>query len=288
MIETLYPPQFPFLLQNIHDPPRKLYVEGSLPPLTHKVLCVVGSRTPSSYGEEACKKLIAGLKGYDISIISGLALGIDGIAHRAALEAGLHTVAFPGSGLDPKALHPKTHHRLANEILYAGGALVSEFDHLQHGTDWTFPKRNRLMSGISDATLVIEARMLSGSLITARDAMEQNRPLGVVPGSIFSELSEGPHSYLREGATPVMSVDDILGLLGLGMHENGRTSLQPTLLLGLSEEEQKLVELLRIESRTIDELIATSGFAAREVNEMLSRLEIEGVVKERNGRIFMA
>ena len=188
-----------------------------------KFLCVVGSRKYTDYGKEACQKLIAGLRGHNIVIVSGLALGIDGIAHRAALDAGLTTIAIPGSGLNPSVLYPSSNRQLAEKIIESGGALISEFEPMFKATTYSFPQRNRIMAGISHATLIIEAEIKSGTLITSRLATEYNRDVATVPGSIFSKTSEGPNMLLRLGATPVSSSAHILETLGFKIEEDKTT-----------------------------------------------------------------
>src|SRR3989344_2642579 len=185
-LAQLTPNLFPRRLREIPDPTEKIYLKGTLPSEDHKWLCVVGSRKYSSYGKEVCEKLIEGLRGYPVVIVSGLALGMDAIAHRAALSAKLHCVAVPGSGLDPSVLYPATNRRLADEILKAGGVLLSEFEPNFRATAWSFPQRNRIMAGLSDAVLVIEAEKRSGTLITARLATAYHRDVFTIPGSIFS------------------------------------------------------------------------------------------------------
>ncbi len=279
---TLEKNEIPFRLQEIPEPPKKLYVQGILPKEDTLMLCVVGARKYSSYGEKACKELILGLKGYNICIVSGLALGIDAIAHRSALEAGLQTIAFPGSGLNEKVLYPTTNKKLADEILYAGGALISEFEMNQEGAHWTFPQRNRLMAGISQATLVIEAELKSGTLITSKLATDYNRDVGAVPGEIFSPLSEGPHMLIRLGATPVTCSNDILEMLGFNRPEDG--AIQKELPLGLSNTEKEIIKLLQIEAHTNEQLVIKSNLDARSLNEILSSLEIQGLIEEKDGR----
>lgn len=289
-IYTLNKSELPFLLQQITDPPERLFIKGSLPKSDAKVLCVVGARKNSSYGHEACKKLILGLKGHNICIVSGLALGIDSIAHKSAIEAGLQTISFPGSGLDPKVLYPQSHARLAEEIIYTGGALLSEFEMMQEGAFWTFPQRNRLMAGISHATLVIEAELISGTLITSRLATEYNRDVGAVPGPIFSPLSEGPNMLIGLGAKIIRNSDDILEILSLKTskdlegQENSRKNIQPSLLLILSENERKIIEFIQIEPHTAEQLTMKSKLSAKDINEGLSSLEIQGLINESGGR----
>jgi DNA processing protein len=282
-IYTLEKNEIPYLLQQINDPPKKLYIKGTLPKTDTVTLCIVGARKYSSYGEEACRKLILGLKGYNICIVSGLALGIDAIAHRAALDANLQTIAFPGSGLNDNVLYPATNKKLADEIVYAGGALISEFEMNQIGTHWTFPQRNRLMAGISKATVVIEAELKSGTLITSKFATDYNRDVGAIPGQIFSPLSKGPHMLIRLGATPITCSNDILEMLGLKTKDEIK-NIQPNLLLNLTENERKIIEYLQIESCTNEQLFLKSNLSAKEINEILSSLEIQGLIEENFGK----
>src|SRR3990167_8447881 len=158
----------PKALLEIPQPPEDLWIIGELPPEDLIYLCVVGSRKFTSYGKEACEKIIAGLKGYPIVIVSGLAMGIDAIAHKKALSVGLKALVFPGSGLSREAMYPKTNIKLAEEIFNSGGCFLSEFEPDFKATLWSFGRRNRLMAGISKAVLIIEAEERSGTLITAR------------------------------------------------------------------------------------------------------------------------
>ena len=183
--------EFPALLREIPQPPTTLNYRGSLPSPDITLLSVVGSRKYTSYGKQVVDELIGGLKNYPIGIVSGLALGIDSLAHEAALKNNMYTLSIPGSGLLDEVLYPATHKPLAHRILAAGGGLLSEFAPDFRATDWSFPMRNRLVAGISRATLLIEAAERSGTLITARMATDYNRELLVVPGSIFSKTSAG-------------------------------------------------------------------------------------------------
>lgn len=218
-IRTIARDEFPkaglIPLLEIPEPPETLWVRGALPDSTFKKLAVVGSRALTPYGQEACEMLIKGLAGYPISIISGLALGGDACAHRAALGAGLHTVAIPGSGLSDRAISPQTNLALAKEILASGGALLSEHEPNTTARPAYFPSRNRIVVGMSDAVLVIEAGERSGSLITARLASEYNRNLMCVPHRIGDPNSEGTHQFIRLGAELVSSPEHILATLGL-------------------------------------------------------------------------
>lgn len=287
-LKQLSPDEFPELLRQIPDPPKKLYVRGELSALSGaegpsketKMLAVVGSRTLTNYGRQACRHLIEGLRGYPITIVSGLAYGADAEAHKAALEAGLPCVGVPGSGLDWNVLYPRANVGLAREIVENNGALVSEFDPNTKAAQWTFPKRNRVMTGLSHATLIIEAKELSGTLITARLTVEYNRELLVVPGSIFSEESRGAHQFLRLGATAITCPEDILVSLGIAKREGSETLT--SLREDLSPEEQRVIEIIRAPLPR-DELLETLKIPITEANVLLSAMEIKGLVVEELG-----
>lgn len=277
--------QLPKRLQEISDPPKKLYIRGNLPKEEYKWLAVVGARKNSQYGKDACEKLIAGLRGQPIVIVSGLAMGIDSIAHRSALDAGLVTIAVPGSGLDDKVLYPSLNKSLANKILESGGALLSEFEPNYKATIWGFPQRNRIMAGLSDAVLVIEAETKSGTLITSRLASEYNREVLTVPGSIFSRNSDGPNMLIRLGATPVRSSEDILEALGLLTDEAKQKSLDLK-YTDCSAEEMKIIDALA-NPLSRDDLARKLGIPVSELNTLLSILEIKGLIKESLGEIHL-
>ncbi len=270
----------PALLREIPDAPKRMTIRGTYPPETCKFLAVVGSRTYSPYGRQACEMLVKGLAGYPVVIVSGLALGIDGIAHQAALDAGLRTVAVPGSGLDERVLYPAAHRRLARDILAAGGALVSEFDPSWKPRPESFPQRNRIMAGMSHAVLVIEAEIKSGTLITSKLATEYNRDVLAVPGPIHSSTSCGPHMLIKKGAALIERSEDILEALGIEPNVKG----QPRLRFDLSPDEQRVVALLT-EPRGRDELVKLLGVNASEANILLSSLELKGVIAERMGKV---
>jgi len=279
-IRQLATEEFPELLKEINDPPKKLYIKGELPPAGMKYLCVVGSRKYSPYGKEACKTLIEGLRGYPIVIVSGLALGIDSIAHETALDVGLRTIALPGSGLGDDALYPRTNKNLAKRILDEGGALLSEFEENFKATLYSFPQRNRVMAGMSNAVFIIEAQERSGTLITSKFATEYNRDVLTVPASIFSGHSYGPHMLLRLGATPIRNSDDILEALSFNIEKKQQT-------IGfedLSEKEQKIIKILNT-PMSRDDLIALLDLPIQEINVTLSAMEIKGIIKESYGEM---
>lgn len=263
--------EFPPLLREIPQPPLTLNYRGRLPPTELKLLSVVGSRKYTSYGKQVVDHLIAGLAQYPIGIVSGLALGIDSLAHEAALRHNLYTLAIPGGGLSDESLYPATHKRLAKRILEADGGLLSEFKPDFKATKWSFPQRNRLVAGISHATLLIEAAEKSGTLITARLATDYNRELLVVPGGIFSQHSVGTHQFLKLGATPVTSPSDILHALHVELSESSDTSISAT----LTRDEMQVLALLS-EPLQKDTLIRQLNMNISEATQLLMLMELNG------------
>ncbi len=207
--------EYPAQLREIPTPPSTIWTRGSWPLPQTKLLAVVGSRALTDYGRSACESLIAGLAGYPISIVSGLALGTDACAHQAALKAGLHTIAVPGSGLHESVIYPRSNAKLAQEILNAGGLLLSEHSDMYRAAARDFPSRNRIMVGLSQAVLVIEAAPQSGTLITARLTHEYNRDLLCVPHRIGEPHGFGANLFLRLGAAYISEPAHILEALGI-------------------------------------------------------------------------
>ena len=281
LIRKLRAKEFPEALREITDPPAELYLKGVLPKKDNKILCVVGSRKFSNYGKEACESIIAGLAGYPITIVSGLALGIDSIAHKAALSAGLQTLAVPGSGLDPKVLYPRSNLVLAEKILEAGGGILSEFDPLFRATPYSFPQRNRIMAGLSHAVLIIEAELKSGTLITSKFATDYNRDVFAVPGSIFSQTSAGPHMLIRLGATPIRDGKDILEAFGFDTQESLPFEQR---YADASPDEIKVITLLASPCSK-DDLLRSLDIPIRDANTLLSMMEIKGMISDRGGEI---
>lgn len=284
VVTSLSPSDFPPLLSEIPDTPKQLFIRGKVPDWNKKFLCVVGARRYTQYGKEACETLIRGLASYPIVIVSGLALGIDSIAHEAALGARLTTVAVPGSGLDSSVLYPATHRGLAEKIIANGGALLSEFEPNFKATPWSFPQRNRIMAGMSHAVLVIEAEKKSGTLITSRLATEYNRDVFTVPGSIFSPNTEGPHMLLRLGATPVTNSGELLEALGFKKTEEAQASRD---YKDCTPEEQKILHLLQ-EPMARNVLIQKLKLPIHQANAILSVLEIKGLIRENFGEIHLS
>lgn len=269
-------------LAEIPTPPEKVYVRGVLPPRGTKCLAVVGSRHYTNYAPQVIEYLIQGIKNYPISIISGLAIGVDSLAHKSALTAGLHTLAVPGSGISDEALYPRQNLSLAHKILEHGGGLLSEFEPNFKATPWSFPQRNRIMAGLSDAVLLIEATEKSGTLITARLTVDYNRELLVVPGNIFSENSKGVHQFLKLGATPVTHPDDIIIALGLTLENE---TMQIPNIHSLTEDEQAVLAILS-EPRDHDTIIRLLPHTPEASLSLLMHMELSGHIHEQNGLFY--
>ncbi len=279
LIHTLGLKEFPSLLREIPEVPKTLNYRGRLPEQGMRLLAVVGSRAYSNYGKQVVQYLISGLQGYNIGIVSGLALGIDSLAHQSALQNNLYTLAIPGSGIAENVIYPYRHRPLARNILDAGGGLLSEFDPHFTATKWSFTQRNRIMAGISHATLVIEATEKSGTLITARMTTDYNRELLVVPGDIFSGNSAGPHQFLKLGATPVTHPHDILHALGINPETKEPLQINT---LDLTDIEKKVLKSLRSDSDT-DSIIRETQLQTQEINSILIQLELQGLLISENG-----
>jgi DNA processing protein len=282
MKSTISATPIPPRLEEIVDSPKQLWIRGTAPDWGSGIfVTIVGSRRYSEYGKLVVEALIRDLAGTPVTIVSGLALGMDELAHRAALKHGLRTLAFPGSGLDDAVIAPATNYRLAMDIVEAGGALFSEFDPAQRATPWTFPKRNRLMAGLSHAVVVIEATQKSGTLITARLATEYNRDLFTVPGSIFRAQAAGPNQLLKAGAYPLTSAQDLLAHYDI---QSPQASAPADTGHDLNDLERAIVRALD-EPRSKTELanLLEKDFTAMAI--ALSGLEIKGYVAETYGKI---
>lgn len=271
--------EWPEGLGEIPEPPERLFIRGTMPREEMKRLAVVGSRAMSRYGEEACRLLIAGLAGYPISIISGLALGVDACAHKAALAAGLHTIAIPGSGLDDSVIGPRANLGLSRDILAAGGALLSEHGPMHAARPFDFPSRNRIMVGLADAVLVIEAGPRSGTLITARLAADYNRDLLCVPHRIGDAHGFGPHLFIRLGAALVSESAHILEALGI---EPGREAGAREAPRDLGGPERAVWDMLE-EPMARDDILRSSTSGPAETLTALVSLELRGAIKEEFG-----
>jgi len=280
---------YPALLAAIPDPPAVLFVEGEPIALSLPQLAMVGARNPTALGRDTASRFAGHLARAGLVITSGLALGIDAASHRGALRAGGRTVAVLGSGLD--VVYPRENHPLALEVA-ASGALVSELPTGTPPLRQHFPRRNRIISGLSVGTLVVEAALHSGSLITARLAGEQGREVFAIPGSIHNTLARGCHRLIRQGAKLVESADDIfheLGslLAGLGTSVDAETpEAQQDSGPELDKEYEILLDALGFEPAGVDTLVARTGFRPDAVASMLLILELEGRVEQQPGGIF--
>ncbi len=277
-IRELAPAKWPAQLLEIPQQPDRLWMRGALPEAGTRFLTVVGSRAMTRYGQEACQKLISGLAGYPVSIVSGLALGVDACAHRAALAAGLHTIAVPGSGLADSVIGPRANLGLAKEILAAGGALLSEHEPAYQAHPHDFPSRNRLMVGLANAVLVIEAGPKSGTLITARLAADYNRELLCVPHRIGDPHAFGSHLFIRLGAVLIAEPVHILEALNIVPRKPDAISDVPE----LEGIEQEILTLLA-EPKSRDEILRGGGAGAGDLLTALVALELRGFIKEEFG-----
>ncbi len=283
-VQRLNTGDFPQGLLEIPQPPKELFITGVLPPKNYVYLAVVGSRKYTNYGKEICEKLINGLHGYPVVIVSGLALGMDTIAHKAALDAGLTCMAIPGSGLSEKVIYPSSNLNLARQIVESGGCLLSEYHPDFRATMWSFPQRNRIMAGLARAVLIVEAEEKSGTLITARLATEYNRDVLTVPGSVFSESSRGTNKLLRLGATPITTPEDLIESLGFDIPTEMERSMIKEKLENISPEEKKIMDILN-EPMSRDEILRKSGLPITKASELLSIMEIKGLITESMGEI---
>lgn len=269
--------RYPKLLKQIHDPPAFLYLRGRIENLHEPQLGMVGCRDMSAYGQMLAFRFAKALAGMGITITSGLALGIDGVAHEGALQAGGHTIAVLGTGLN--LIYPEAHTRLSENILNNGGTLVSEFAPEIGIKREHFPQRNRIISGLSLGVLVVEAAQKSGSLITAKYALEQNRPVFAIPGAIDSPQSQGCHQLLREGALLTEKVEDILQELyePLKRWTHGSQVVAPNSNKQISLD---LLENLSFNSpKSLDELALSTSKTHATLQKELLALELSGEIK---------
>lgn len=269
---TWLDPNYPALLKEIYDPPPVLYAQGDLTCLKETAIAMVGSRKPSITGAETARRFAFELAMSQLSIVSGLALGIDAQAHQGCLEAKGKTIAVLGTGID--CIYPRQHQELAAKISQ-DGLLITEFPLKTKPIAGHFPRRNRIISGLSLITLIVEAAIHSGSLITARLALEQNRDVLAIPGSIHNPQTRGCHYLLRQGAKLVTSSQDILEELGFEQ----QIMIKAKALRPLARSDENLVQFIGFEITTIDQVIARSGLDVEEVACGLATLELQGAVK---------
>lgn len=278
---------YPRLLKEIPDAPAILYTRGNYAWEEKPMMAIVGSRKFTNYGEQATYRFATDLARAGFVVVSGLALGIDSIAHKAALEAGSETLAVLGGGVDDNAIYPRSHLSLAKAIMHSG-ALISEYSPGTQVTEGTFPARNRIVAGMCCGTLIIEASERSGALITARLALDYNREVFAVPGSIFSPNSLGTNSLIKSGAKTVMSVQDILEELpiaGKNKFSEENNSRDPN--ISLSEEEEKIFQILSHEPLHVDKIIKAARLETSSVISTLTMLEIKALAKNIGGMNYI-
>lgn len=278
---TLGDGEYPRPLRNIADPPPVLYVKGQMCPEDDLAVAVVGTRRPTVYGRQAAETFSRGLVENGVTVVSGLAKGIDTFAHRAALDGGGRTIAVLGSGLD--IIYPSENRRLAAEIVERG-ALVSEFPLGTKPDGINFPRRNRIISGLSLASLIVEAGETSGALITAEFALEQGREVYAVPGNIFSSASRGPNRLISEGAKPICEMEDLLEGLKLEsavQHSAARSAIPE------SESEMAVLRCLSHEPLHIDEIRRTVCLPISMVSSTLTMLELKGLARQAGGMNYV-
>lgn len=280
-------PDYPRFLTRLPDPPLALWLRGALEPRDELALAVVGPRRPSAYGHRQGQRFAKQLASLGATIVSGLARGIDTVAHRAALEAGGRTIAVLGSGFSH--LYPEENSGLAEEIAAGHGAVLSEYPLATRPSPGTFPRRNRIVAALSLGTLVVEAGVKSGALITARLAGELGREILVLPGPIDRPEHEGSHRLIRDGATLVASIDDILQEIPpLATMARPQGDPEPKGPAGLNERERKLYVLLGDEARTVDDLQRVTGLPASVVSATLIALELRRVARRAPGGYVQA
>ena len=270
---------YPKLLKGIKNAPEVIYYRGEMKS-EENCFAVVGTRRFSPYGKQVALEMAGDLAEAGLIIVSGLAPGIDTFCHTAAVERRKRTIAVLGTGVDEKSIYPQSNLKLAQKILETGGALISEYPPGQRGTQFTFPQRNRIISGLSLGILVVEAKQKSGALITAHYAFEQNRKVFAIPGPIHSLNSKGCHYLIKRGAKLVESANDILKDLNLPLKELS------SFYEGETEEENLILNVLKEEVLDIDKIIEKTKLSAAKVASTLAILEIKGKVRNLGGNTF--
>jgi len=264
-------------LPHIPDPPKKLFIRGKLPAKRVKTVAIVGTRKPSAYGREIATKIASECAKNGIVVVSGLALGIDSIAHRAAIDSGGKTIAVLANGVDK--IYPRSHEDLGQKILQTNGAILSEYPNNTPARPWQFLARNRIVSGLADAVVIIEAASRSGTLSTANHALDQGKEIFAVPGNITSPLSAGCNQLIKNGANPLTSVEDLLDFLIPDRFEK-----QTQLFKGDTREENVILEFLSKNGTTSsDTIIKQTKLSASEFNQAITMLELKGLALNNGG-----
>jgi len=283
-VVTVNDSRYPKLLAQIYDPPAILYYRGELNGPDEFSVAVVGARKYSSYGRQVVEQIVRDLVNNNLTIVSGLALGIDSIAHETALAANGRTIAVLGSGLGKQNIYPAQNRYLADKIAAQDGLIFSEFPLGTLPLKHHFPQRNRLISGLSLATLIIEASEKSGSLITATHALEQNREVFAVPGNIFSPLSAGANNLIKLGARVITGAKDIIEALNL---VQAASFIENKIVIPESAEEEKILSTLSYEPKHVDDLVRLTKLDTSVINSTLIIMEMKGKVKNLGGMQYV-
>lgn len=281
---TLLDKEYPSLLKSIFNPPAVLYTKGDITLLNSPCLAIVGTRRITSYGREITEMFAKELSEAGLTIVSGMAFGVDGVAHKAAIDTKGKTIAVLGNGVD--LAYPKENEKLYEEILDSGGLIISEYSPGMPPNNGTFPARNRIVAGLSKGVLVTEGAEDSGSLITANYGLEFGRKVFAVPGPITSQLSKAPLDLIEKGAKLVTSAEQIIKELGL-KNKDLRMKTK-TKIDGLSKEEKKILEVLENESLYFDEIVKLTGISSQILGTTLSLMEIKGFIKNTGSLYYLA
>ena len=279
---TRLSPDWPEAFDGIVDPPHILYLAGEGFPQGDRQTAVVGSRRASRDGLRAAREISEGLAREGVTVLSGMARGIDTQAHVGCLDGGGRTVAVLGCGLD--VVYPPENRALRDRILSSGGLLVGEYAPGTPPVSGHFPRRNRLISALSQAVIVVEGERTSGAMITANLALEQGRDVFAVPGSIYAPMSVGPNNLIRDGAPPILSHWDLLESMHWG-NRPARNAVKKR-QVELSPQEKRIVDALAIEEKSFEELALTTGFTTAELNSLLTILELRGIILKAPGQMF--
>lgn len=277
-------PGYPEILTQIPDPPHTLFVRGKLPDEKLPSIAVVGTRNHTLYGKQVCAEIVSGLAHQGVAIVSGLALGVDGVAHETALNNSGKTIAVLGSGVNKDSIYPAFHQRLAERIIESGSAVISEYPPGFTPTRYSFPARNRIIAGLTLGTLVIEAPTESGSLITAKCALDYNREVMAIPHPLSSIKGEGCNNLIKLGATLIRSAQDVLEALNL---KNAQQTIEKQSLTPSSPNEAAILKILSSEPLHIDFIIKQAGLDSQSVTSTLMLMEIKGIVRNAGGMRYI-
>ncbi len=276
---------YPLLLKEINQPPNQLYIRGNGSILNNKnLLAVVGSRKPSAAGQQALAKILPDAVNAGIVVVSGLAFGIDSLAHRISVKNKQPTVAVLGTSIDDPSIYPRSHTSLAHQIIANNGAVISEYATGEKIYKSNFLMRNRIIAGLCRATLIVQAARRSGSLTTARLALESNRDVCAVPGSISDPLSEGTNNLIKQGAAPITNTEDLLNLFEINPE---KSTIPPGQTKFSSPEQEELFNLLSHEPQHIDKLCRLSKLPAPVVSGTLLELEIQNLIQNIGGMKYV-